>query len=340
MSRFHQTSKHSFLSLAILILGFNTLAIAQKESYTDHSDTESIPKTVFYLIDQYTPAIARALNRGINNITLQVEVDDQIAFIEDITTLSPLANKTVQFFNHHQQLIPSFLELIEQGAHVKFNILLNNLPIQQLAPADIGTMGLNSISKLDSESLQDSQHKFFVAEFLAAQDPAGLSVVNNGQTRIGFGCPPNAPPCDCLLAGLPVCQNDDDNDGVVDLEDNCLLIPNPGQENCDNDMAGDACDDLSAVITATSNSTVTEIPTGAQTCHGDNSGFFSNTISSQFLANIFTTNTITTNFCGPDEQPNDVDQTTSSDSTSCWRVTNLGCSFATQAVAPGPICLF
>ena len=38
------------------------------------------------------------------------------------------------------------------------------------------------------------------------------------------------------------CDADDDNDGVLDVDDNCQFTANPGQENCDGDAEGDACD--------------------------------------------------------------------------------------------------
>ena len=42
----------------------------------------------------------------------------------------------------------------------------------------------------------------------------------------------------------PVAANpDDDGDGVLDEVDNCPLTPNGGQEDFDQDLAGDACDD-------------------------------------------------------------------------------------------------
>ncbi|WP_299157833.1 thrombospondin type 3 repeat-containing protein [uncultured Eudoraea sp.] len=40
-----------------------------------------------------------------------------------------------------------------------------------------------------------------------------------------------------------VCDTDDDNDGVLDINDNCPLIANPNQEDADNDNIGDVCDD-------------------------------------------------------------------------------------------------
>ena len=39
-----------------------------------------------------------------------------------------------------------------------------------------------------------------------------------------------------------VCDDDDDNDGVEDVVDNCLFDSNPRQEESDGDPAGDACD--------------------------------------------------------------------------------------------------
>ncbi len=41
---------------------------------------------------------------------------------------------------------------------------------------------------------------------------------------------------------VDACDGDDDADGVVDADDNCPRVPNPGQENADGDLEGDACD--------------------------------------------------------------------------------------------------
>jgi len=38
------------------------------------------------------------------------------------------------------------------------------------------------------------------------------------------------------------CDDDDDDDGVLDVDDNCPLVSNPGQEDSDGDEVGDACD--------------------------------------------------------------------------------------------------
>ena len=36
---------------------------------------------------------------------------------------------------------------------------------------------------------------------------------------------------------------DTDDDGIVDIADNCPDVPNPDQQDLDNDLIGDACDD-------------------------------------------------------------------------------------------------
>ena len=41
------------------------------------------------------------------------------------------------------------------------------------------------------------------------------------------------------------CDNDDDNDGIGDLDDNCPLVANPDQEDFDNDGIADVCDPTS-----------------------------------------------------------------------------------------------
>lgn len=60
-------------------------------------------------------------------------------------------------------------------------------------------------------------------------------------------CDPDLPLCECTLKNSPVCA-DPDNDGVPNMNDNCPNTPNPGQENCDGDANGDACDSDNAIL--------------------------------------------------------------------------------------------
>ena len=43
------------------------------------------------------------------------------------------------------------------------------------------------------------------------------------------------------------CDDDDDNDGILDVNDNCPLVANAGQEDIDNDNIGDVCDNNSSL---------------------------------------------------------------------------------------------
>lgn len=52
----------------------------------------------------------------------------------------------------------------------------------------------------------------------------------------------------CTSNNLP--ENDADNDGIVDMVDNCPNVSNAGQENRDNDGIGDACDAVDNSIVA------------------------------------------------------------------------------------------
>jgi hypothetical protein len=68
---------------------------------------------------------------------------------------------------------------------------------------------------------------------------------NDGVLDIEDNCPliPNPQQEDADGDGQgDACDPDDDNDGIQDFEDNCPLVANPGQEDADNDGIGDVCD--------------------------------------------------------------------------------------------------
>lgn len=72
---------------------------------------------------------------------------------------------------------------------------------------------------------------------------ANLAVSGAGirSVEISSGYPhPNS----IYIDNLHFCPSTDaDGDGILDEDDNCVSVPNTGQENCDGDTEGDACDE-------------------------------------------------------------------------------------------------
>jgi gliding motility-associated-like protein len=68
---------------------------------------------------------------------------------------------------------------------------------------------------------------------------------NDGVLDVNDNCPliANANQADNDHDGLgDVCDDDDDNDGIPDTVDNCSITYNPNQEDRDHDRIGDLCD--------------------------------------------------------------------------------------------------
>tara|TARA_B110000444_G_scaffold41444_1_gene37423 strand:+ start:7861 stop:10572 length:2712 start_codon:yes stop_codon:yes gene_type:complete len=125
------------------------------------------------------------------------------------------------------------------------------------------TLGPDTLEDLDSRS-SDTYNDIFLAELLenntwewalqaggdGNDEATSLSLGYDGSPQLSFvysgsfeaanGTSPNWGGYD---SGVWLYQTDRDNDGLLDGEDNCPRIANPGQGNHDNDLAGDLCDE-------------------------------------------------------------------------------------------------
>ncbi|MBW2256924.1 MAG: thrombospondin type 3 repeat-containing protein [Deltaproteobacteria bacterium] len=70
-------------------------------------------------------------------------------------------------------------------------------------------------------------------------DIDGDGLDNDDETEVGDPSAPQDTDADGTIDAL---DTDSDNDGVSDDADNCVLVANPSQDDCDRDLVGDECD--------------------------------------------------------------------------------------------------
>ncbi len=99
--------------------------------------------------------------------------------------------------------------------------------------AGCGSTPSAKISNVDPENLPDGSGPADDALSRGELGPAPDQVMPGPDGTVSDAGDDEAVPCP---------GGDADGDGACDGEDNCLLAPNPGQEDYDGDLAGDACD--------------------------------------------------------------------------------------------------
>jgi hypothetical protein len=122
---------------------------------------------------------------------------------------------------------------------------------------DAGTMSVYVDGALDARVPLNADADGPLADDEGDSDPLtiGADIVDGGSgTRLPFagqldevtyyGRALSACEVNAMFAsgGAVKCKGDRDGDGVADYLDNCPADPNPGQENADGDLHGDACD--------------------------------------------------------------------------------------------------
>jgi len=92
-----------------------------------------------------------------------------------------------------------------------------------------------------------NQEGAIIDDFVIEGIPAdGIDDDNDGVLDVDDNCPMTSNADQLNTDGDAmgdVCDEDDDNDGILDVDDNCPLTANPDQADADNDGIGDVCED-------------------------------------------------------------------------------------------------
>ncbi len=114
---------------------------------------------------------------------------------------------------------------IQDMASMTINIELNNL-----------NLGDYTLQDLELDTLEGVEMKNFTSTLLAVELNSKPPILKFPADKMHPGL------CDLQdLDGNGACE-DQDNDGVQNIDDNCQAIFNPNQADCDGDGAGDVCD--------------------------------------------------------------------------------------------------
>ena len=202
------------------------------------NDSARATRTIFTNEDDFLAAAAAI---GITTVTREGfesqptgEFDFPVVVNDDfsLTTNDQLYSYDVTRFRpntFNEGTVGLVLEDNGLGCVTFFNIRFNN-PIHAVGWWNVGTS--SSTKYMDIDGIQVNEKSgggTFFFGFIDDED----SFEEASQRQFGDI------KVDDILYGV---IDDRDLDGVLDVVDNCLFVPNPGQEDTDQDLIGDACD--------------------------------------------------------------------------------------------------
>lgn len=169
-----------------------------------------------------SPSTFTCQNIGVNTVTLTVtdvhgNVNTGTATVTVVDYIFPVAiaqNITVALAANGQAVITP--AMVDNGSTDNCSVVSLELDITSF---DCDSIGANTVVL----TVKDAYGNTSTAQVI-------VTVINNAIDTDNDGVKDN-------------CDDDDDNDGLLDTEDNCPLIANNDQADNDNDGFGDVCDD-------------------------------------------------------------------------------------------------
>lgn len=247
--------KNIFFAGALLIVGTSAVAAPIPSVYSTGVDDAHNALSVGSAETHYT--VSSGINPVVTENAFYIPNDSSAAWITGLPDGFSTATYQTSFDLTGFNIATAVLNLGISVDNVVIDVLINGVstgfslpfgfPAQlELHPLTISSGFVEGINTLQFLTRNEGGPGGIRVVASGSADPVIMDSDNDGVLDISDNCPdtPNADQADNDLDGFGnACDADDDNDGVEDITDNCAFDANADQSDVDGDGAGDVCDD-------------------------------------------------------------------------------------------------